>query len=304
MSNKPPPFNDERFRPETMLPKPFSSLIDVDVFAMSDKGLVRSTNEDHYLVVRGGRAIETVFSSLSGNRAGDIFEETAYAFVVADGVGGEAGGEVASRQAIFTLLNLALRTPDWQFRWGPDQRKIVMWRMQDRFRRVNAALVQQATAHASLNGMCTTMTMALTHGKNLIVGYMGDSRAYLLHDTKLQRLTRDHTVAERMIEEGIDPANDQLLNQLRNVLMQALGGPECDCNPDTHDYSLENGDQLLLCTDGLTDMVAEEEIETVLNTSDSAQSACRSLVNLALSSGGHDNITAIVARYSIPQLQP
>ena len=300
MSNN-PPFNDDPFRPETMLPKPFSSLIDVDVFAASDKGLVRSTNEDHFLVVRGGRAMETVFSSLRGNRAGDLFEETAYGFVVADGVGGEAGGEVASRQAIFTLLNLALRTPDWQFRWGPEERNTVMWRMQDRFRRVNAALVQQATAHASLNGMCTTMTVALSHGKCLIIGHMGDSRAYLLHDGKLQRLTRDHTVAERMLEEGINPANDQLLNQLRNVLMQALGGPECECHPDTHDYVLEDRDQLLLCTDGLTDMVADDEIETVLTTSDSAQSACRSLVNLALSSGGHDNITAIVARYSIPQ---
>ena len=300
MSNN-PPFNDDQFRPETMLPKPFSSLIDVDVFALSDKGLVRNTNEDHHLVVRGGRAMETVFTSLHGNRAGDLFEETAYGFVVADGVGGEAGGEVASRQAIFTLLNLALRTPDWQFRWGPEERNTVMWRMQDRFRRVNAALVQQATAHASLNGMCTTMTVALSHGKCLIIGHMGDSRAYLLHDGKLQRLTRDHTVAERLIDEGINPANDQLLNQLRNVLMQALGGPECECHPDTQDYFLEDCDQLLLCTDGLTDMVSDDEIETVLTTSDSAQSACRSLVNLALSSGGHDNITAIVARYSIPQ---
>src|SRR5262245_61183075 len=121
MSNN-PPFDDDRLRPEAMLPKPFSSLIDVDVFAMSDKGLVRSTNEDHYLVVRGGRAMETVFTSLT-DRTGDLFEETAYGFIVADGVGGEAAGEVASRQAIFTLLNLALRTPDWQFRWGPEQRK-------------------------------------------------------------------------------------------------------------------------------------------------------------------------------------
>lgn len=303
MSNKPPHFNDARFRPEMMLPKPFSSLIDVDVFAMSDKGLVRRTNEDHYLVVRAGRALETVFSSLSGNAAGDVFDEVGYGFVVADGVGGEANGEVASRQAIFTLLNLALRTPDWQFRWGPAQRNTVMWRMQDRFRRVNAALVQQATAHASLNGMCTTMTVALSHGKDLIIGHIGDSRAYLLQDKRLKRLTRDHTVAERLMDEGINPANDQLLSQLRNVLMQALGGPECECNPDAHDYSIDDGDQLLLCTDGLTDMVPEDEIETVLNTADSAQTACRSLMSLALGNGGRDNITTIVARYSIPQSQ-
>ena len=304
MSNNPPPFDDDSFRPEGLLPEPFSSLIDVDVFAMSDKGSVRETNEDHYLVVRVGRVLETVFSSLSGKRGGESFEETGYGFVVADGVSGEAGGELASRQAIFTLLNLVLHTPDWQFRWGAEQKNTVMLRMQERFRSVNAALVQQATADPSLNGMCTTMTIALSHGRSLIIGHMGDSRAYLLHDRELQRLTRDHTVAEHLLEEGINPGNDQLLNQLRNVLMQALGGPESECKPDAHDYSIEDGDQLLLCTDGLTNMVTEEEIEAVLVTSDSAQSACRSLVNLALSNGAPDNITAIVARYSIPQSKP
>lgn len=174
--------------------------------------------------------------------------------------------------------------------------------MQDRFRRVNAALVQQATAHASLNGMCTTMTVALTHGQDLIVGHIGDSRAYLHHEGKLRRLTRDHTVAERLLEEGIDPGNDQLLNQLRNVLMHALGGAECECQPDTSDHHLEDGDQLLLCTDGLTDLVPEHEIELVLNSVDSAETACRTLVNLALNNGGQDNVTVIVARYSIPQV--
>jgi len=286
-----------------VFPRPFSALVDVDVCAMSEKGYVRSENEDHYLVVRGGRALETVFSNLSGNRPGDCFDELAYAFVVADGVSGEAAGEVASQQAIFTLINLALRTPDWQFRWGAREKQTVMWRMQERFRRVNAALVQQATADASLNGMCTTMTVALTHGRDLIVAHIGDSRAYLLHDGKLRRLTRDHTVAERMLEEGIDPANDQLLNQLSNVLMHALGGPDSECHPDTSDYRLEDHDQLLLCTDGLTDTVSEAEIELVLNKVDSAQQACRTLLNLALNTGGADNVTVIVARFSIPQVE-
>jgi protein phosphatase len=284
------------------LPQSISSLVDVDVYAMSDKGYVRSQNEDHYLVVRCGRALETVFSNLTGNSPGDCFDETAYGFVVADGVSGEAAGDVASRQAVFTLLNLALHTPDWQFRWGTRERNTVRWRMQDRFRRVNAALVQQATAHASLNGMCTTMTVALTHGQDLIVGHIGDSRVYLHHEGKLRRLTRDHTVAERLLEEGIDPANDQLLNQLRNVLMHALGGAECECQPDTSEHHLEDRDQLLLCTDGLTDLVPEHEIEMVLNKVDSAESACRTLVNLALTHGGQDNVTVIVARYSIPQV--
>ncbi|HKR13898.1 MAG TPA: protein phosphatase 2C domain-containing protein [Pyrinomonadaceae bacterium] len=281
-------------------PVPFSSLVAVDVFAMSDKGHVRAHNEDHFMVVRCGRAIETVMSNFGESQPGDLFEESGFGMIVADGVGGEAGGEIASRQAIYTLLSLALHTPDWNFRWGPKERNTVMWRMKDRFRRVNAALLRDAAAHASLTGMCTTMTAAISQGDDLIVGHIGDSRAYLLHRGKLVRLTRDHTLGARLVEDGTHKPNDRLVRELRNVLMQALGSKETECLPDVHDYLLENEDQVLLCTDGLTDMVDDTLIESALNDAPSARAACQSLVNLALSNGGRDNITVIVARYSIP----
>jgi len=288
-------------KPERALPEPFSAKIDVDMFAMSHQGHVRTKNEDHFLVARGGRNLETVFSNLDESRPGDRFEETAYGMIVADGVGGEAAGEVASREAIFNLLNLALRTPDWQFRWGPKEKNTVMWRMQDRFRGINAALLEQATAHAALRGMCTTLTAALTHGKDLVIGHIGDSRAYLLRDGKLKRLTRDHTLAESLFPETIGPQSDRLLAELSSVLVQVLGASQSDCRPDVQDYVLENGDQLLLCTDGLTDMVDDETIEAILNKEQAAGAACRSLVDLALNNGGRDNVTAIVAHYWIPQ---
>jgi serine/threonine protein phosphatase PrpC len=288
---------DESHFPE--LPRPFSSTIDVDVFGLSDKGLVRKNNEDHYLVLRGARLLETVFSNLA-SRPGDRFEETMFGFVVADGVGGEAAGEVASQEAIIGLLNLALNTPDWQFKWGPIEMNTVKWRMQDRFRRVNTALVQQGLAHAGLKGMSTTMTAAVSHGDDLVVGHIGDSRAYLLREGKLKRLTRDHTVAERLMDEGQNPIDDRLLAELKDVLMQALGASETDCAPDINDYGLEDGDQLMLCTDGLTDMVDDSQIVEILLKGDTAQSACRKLLETALNNGGRDNITVIVARYSIP----
>jgi PPM family protein phosphatase len=300
MNNSTSDFDGPDSERERALPEPFSSKIDVDVFAISHQGHVRRKNEDHFLVVRGGRNLDTVFSNLVENSPGDRFEETAYGMIVADGVGGEAAGEVASREAIFGLLNLALRTPDWQFRWGPKERNTVMWRMQDRFRRINAALLEQATAHAALRGMCTTMTAALSHGKDLIIGHIGDSRAYLLRDGKLIRLTRDHTLAESIFGELVGPQSDRLLAELSTVLMQALGANESECRPDVQEFLLANGDQLLLCTDGLTDMIDEAEIESILNREDSAQSAGRNLVNLALDNGGRDNVTVIVARYSIP----
>lgn len=283
-------------------PPPFASRIGVELFGMTDRGYARENNEDHFLIVRVGRVLETVLTSLTENDTmpGDLFEETGYGMIVADGVGGESAGEVASRQAIYTLLGLALHTPDWQFRWGPRERNAVIWRMRDRFRRVNAALLREATANVSLSGMCTTMTAAITQGNDLIIGHIGDSRAYLLHREKLIQLTHDHTVGAGLVKDGTHEPNDPLVLELRGLLLQALGSREGECNPQVSDYPLRDSDQLLLCTDGLTDMVDDVDIELVLNSATSAKSACRSLVDLALKNGGRDNVTVIVARYSIP----
>jgi protein phosphatase len=291
---------DELNSASIAFPQTLSSFIDVDMYGLSDRGHVRKNNEDHFLIVRAGRALETVLTNITENPTQTLFEETAYGFVVADGLGGNAAGEVASRQAIYTLLSLALHTPDWQFRWGAKERNTVAWRLQDRFRHVNAALLQQATAHATLKGMSTTLTAAVTHGGDLIVGHVGDSRAYLLHDGKLKKLTTDHTLAQHLIERGVHAPDDPLVLELRNILMQALGSAESQCRPEVHEYLIADGDQLLLCTDGLTDMVDEDLIKSVLLESASAKLACRSLVNLALSNGGRDNITVVVARFSIP----
>ena len=273
--------------------------VTVDVCGMTDKGLVRAKNEDHFLVVRAARSLETIFTNLPEVKDAPAFEESGYGLVVADGVGGAPAGEVASRKAIYMLLNLALHTSDWQFRWGPKERNTVLWRMKDRFRNVNAALLADAAAHASLNGMCTTMTAAVTYGNDAIIGHIGDSRAYLMHQGTLIRLTRDHTLGGRLVEEGTHDPNDPLVLEFRGLLLQSLGSREGECHPDVHNYLLQDGDQLLLCTDGLTDMVEEAEIEAALNNATSANSACRRLIDLSLGSGGQDNVTVIVARYSI-----
>ena len=269
----------------------------VDVFGISHKGLVRDANHDHFLVVRAARSLETIFTNLTETQPGEAFQESGYGLVVADGVGGEAAGEFASRKAIYALLNLALHTPDWQFRWGPKERNAVLWRLKDRFRSVNEALVRDAAAHASLNGMCTSMTAAVTYGQDAIIGHIGNSSAYLLHKSKLIRLTRDHTLGGRLVEEGTHPPNDPLVLEYRSLLLQSLGSREGECHPDVHNYLLQDGDQLLLCTDGLIDAVEEVDIESALNSATSANFACRSLVDLALGNGGADNVTVILARY-------
>ncbi|HKO45327.1 MAG TPA: protein phosphatase 2C domain-containing protein [Pyrinomonadaceae bacterium] len=297
--NTTPTDSGERGGERHRLPSPISSNVDVDVFALSHQGHIRKLNEDHYLVVHCGRYLETDFSNVPDNLPGYRFDETAFGLLVADGVGGRASGEVASREALINLLDLALRTPDWQFRWGQEQKDTVAWRMQDRFRRVNSALLEQGYDNANLDGMCTTLTAAMSHGKDLVIGHVGDSRAYLLRRGELQRLTSDHTLAEQLLDEGQDIKNDNLLKTLGNVLVQAVGGSYVDFRPDVLHFTLADRDQLLLCTDGLTEMVDDVLIASILEDSDSAQSACRKLVELALAGGGHDNVTVVVARYSI-----
>ena len=278
--------------------RPHATPVLVDVFGMSHKGFVRETNEDHFLVVRASRSLETIVTNLPETQPRESFDEDGYGLIIADGVGGAPAGEIASRKAIYTLLTLALHTSDWQFRWGPKERNTVLWRMRERFRAVNEALLRDAAAHASLNGMCTTMTAAITYGNDVIVGHIGDSSAYLLHEGSLIRLTRDHTLGGRLVEEGTHEPNDPLVLEYRGLLLQTLGAGEGECHPDVHNYLLHDGDQLLLCTDGLTDSVAEDDIEAALNHAPTANSACRSLIDLALDGGGNDNVTVIVARYS------
>lgn len=282
------------------LPHPSSSLVKVDMYGLSDKGHIRANNEDHFLVVRCARVLETLMSNLPESKTEYQFEETLYGMVVADGLGGEVAGEIASSQAIYTLLGLVLNTPDWNFRWTRKEEDTVKWRMTDRFRQVNAALLQLAAADPGLAGMSSTMTVAVTFGNSLIVTHIGDSRAYLLHGGRLQRLTSDHTLAQRLIDDGTHGPDDDLVRGVRNVLTQALGTRESKVKPDVSHHTLEDGDQLLICTDGLTDMVDDAIIETILNKADSAPAACQTLLDLALSNGGRDNVTMVVARYSFP----
>lgn len=137
--------------------------------------------------------------------------------------------------------------------------------MQDRFRRINSVLIEHATRQAALAGMRTTMTAALSYGKDLIITHIGDSRAYLLHDGKLKRLTRDHTLAGGMLGKDTHPESDRLRTELSGVPIQALGANKDDCRPDIHDFVLHDGDKFLPCTDGLTDMIDDELIEAILN---------------------------------------
>jgi protein phosphatase len=280
-------------------PNPGCAAVTADLAAMSHQGKVRPNNEDNFLVVRFGRFLQTMLTSLPEGHVPDEFGEAGYGMIVADGMGGMAAGEVASQLAITLLINLVLETPDWILGCGDSRADQVIARSIQRFETVNAALVEQARRQPELQGMGTTLTMAISLGTDLLIVHVGDSPAYLSRGGELHKLTRDHTVAQEMADHESIPIED-VPSRFHHILTQAIGVRDDDTEPDFRRLRLADGDRLLLCTDGLTDMVDEPTIAAVLQRQASSDEVCKTLVDLALEGGGKDNVTVVVAGYRVP----
>jgi protein phosphatase len=282
-------------------PETGSSRVQVEIAAQSHQGLVRSANEDHYLVMRLGRALETLLTSLPPDQVPARAEEVGYGLLVADGVGGAAAGEMASRLALSTLVSLILHTPDWILSDEEQDIDRVIDRLADRYRRIHAALIEEGLSDPNLAGMGTTMTLAASLGASAVIGHIGDSRVYLFRDGKLHQLTRDHTWLQMLMDLGQVSAEEASLHPMRHVLLRSLGGREHNVEGDFQRAWLADGDQLLLCTDGLTNMVDDAAIASLLSGAATSKEACQALVDAALDKGGKDNVTVVLARYRFPQ---
>lgn len=280
---------------------PPSAMVEVDIAGLTHTGHVRTNNEDHYLCVRIERSLKTIMTNLVGGSLPESFDEVAYGMLVADGMGGYAAGEVASGLALVKLVELATETPDWVMRMQKrENADRVMQRMTERFRIIDAAMRVQAESDPSLLGMGTTLTVAASLGAELFLGHLGDSRAYLFRNKRLHQLTRDNTLAQELIDAGIARAEDTATQAMRHVLTAALASGE-QADPQVQRFHLSDGDQILLCTDGLTGMVRDDTIATILNDAVSANAACQNLIDVALAAGGSDNITVVLARYKFPK---
>jgi protein phosphatase len=148
--------------------------------------------------------------------------------------------------------------------------------------------------------MGTTLTVAMSFSDELFVANLGDSRAYLLRGSELTQLTRDHTLAQAMIDAGVATEGDETVNRMRRILTAAVGSTAPPTDPDVQRLKLLHGDQLLLATDGLTDCVEPDTIASILREAGSADEACGALIEKALACGSKDNITVLVARYRFP----
>jgi protein phosphatase len=161
----------------------------------------------------------------------------------------------------------------------------------------NARVLAEAARHPELHGMGTTLTLAYSLNDVLFVAHVGDSRCYLCRNRALYKLTRDHTLVEEMVRLGALSAEEAAQHHWRHVVTNAVGGDSANVKVEVHMLQLEAGDTVLLCSDGLTEMVPEKEINQILQAEADPEQACRRLVARANEAGGKDNITVVVAQF-------
>ena len=248
--------------------------------------------------MRLGRYLETVVTSLPAEEIAARTEEVGYVMIVADGMGGHAGGEQASRMAITGLVKLVLDRPDWIFRLDQTVAADVRQRSKERVQDLHTQLLNQGGRDRDLHGMGTTLTIVRNMGRQLHIVHVGDSRAYLLRNGRLHRLTRDHTYLQLLIDSGQLSKEEACDFRGRHILVNALGGFNEEVEVDVDQIELSNGDRILMCSDGLTDMVDDDTIRQVLVERQKSREACQRLIDLALERGGKDNVTVAVATYT------
>ena len=246
---------------------PETEPVQVSFRAASHPGRVRSSNEDHYAVTRRYRAREVLLTNMPPQTHPPLCDSS-YVLAVADGVGGAAFGEIASMLALQAGYDLTTTAFKWPFNVTEPESLDIADAIRVHIRLIHRRLRAEAGgADSPLKGMGTTLTGALTVGFEAFVAHVGDSRAYLYRNNSLHRLTRDHTLAEQLVANGVAKSvNDSSVADFRSVLINCLGGDFDDVDVDVCHVSLHSGDQLLLCTDGLTDMVPEEDIATILSS--------------------------------------
>jgi len=272
-----------------------------EVAAATHQGHIRENNEDSYFLMKFGRSLEKLSTNLEEYFLEENYSITGFGILVADGMGGMAAGDVASRMAICKLVELVVDTSDWTLALKRNKDvKTIFERMTSRFYEIDRTLKDEAKIDPTLNGMGTTLTVAGTLGNDLVLGHVGDSRAYLLRGDTFKQLTKDHTLAQMLIDAGVANSDDPAPRSMRHVLTAAIGSLDERIEPQVQRFRIRGGDQLLLCTDGLTEMVDDELIASVLRETASSKLACEGLIDLALGAGGTDNITVALARFTDP----
>lgn len=255
----------------------------------TDIGRVRTLNEDSYLVAALGRDAVV----MKGTTTTLTVPHTPMLLVVADGVGGAASGEIASLMATDTMF-IELRRKyesDW-----PRNPSGVESALRAAIAAANHVIFTYSSGNPQHRGMATTATLAVVHDSIINVAQVGDSRAYLVRSGIARQITKDQSLIQRLIDAGEMTAGEAAHSDRRNIILQALGS-ESTVAPDIYREQAEVGDVLVLCSDGLSNLVSPTDLARIALADDNMETVCERLVALANAHGGHDNITVVAARF-------
>jgi PPM family protein phosphatase len=287
--------NGDAMIDESVTPTPPRTLT-VTAFGVTDKGKVRTTNEDQFLVAELTKAMRVWQTSLPEPKL-QVGEERAHLFLVADGMGGHRAGERASGLAVAAIEQFTLNSFKWFLGSDSPDAARVLAQLQAAIRHADARILEEAAEHPELSGMGTTVTMAFHLGAQLCVIHVGDSRAYLYRDRELYQLTEDHTLVADMVRSGALRPDQVGEHALRHTITNVVGGPELGVKVEARALEVQSGDRLLLCSDGLTEMVTNEAIAATLDAETASEAAAKKLLALANDGEASDNITLIVVRF-------
>jgi protein phosphatase len=270
----------------------------IDVFGVTDPGKVRRENQDHFLLCTLHRLIRVRSTSLPNPELLEMpSQRLAFLGAVADGVGGSEGGGEASRAAIEAIARYACHTMDCYYASNPGEHGSFLESLREAARRSHEQVLELARQRPDVGGMATTLTLALSVWPSLFLLQIGDSRAYLLRDGRLHRLTRDQTLAQELVDDGVLPEARLSKSPFAHVLSSAIGS---NARPVVTRLESDIRDVVMLCTDGLTKHVSDERIRERLLAMTTAEQTGRALLQDALDGGGTDNVTIVLGRAMLP----
>jgi protein phosphatase len=262
---------------------------------MTHVGRVRTRNEDHFLLCTLHHTMTVHGTSLSNAARLPLrSQRLATVAMVADGVGGAAAGSEASRLAVASVAGYVARALECLTAGDPARADEFRASLETAVLEAHEAVRARAATSPELHGMATTLTLMISTWPHAYVVQVGDSRCYYWHDEGLQCMTHDQTVAQDLVDAGVLEAERAAESPLSNVLSSALGASEA--RPVVTTMTVKRGCAMVLCTDGLTKHVSDDEIAAQLRTATSSEQACRALVDLALERGGTDNVTVLIGR--------
>ncbi|HMI90851.1 MAG TPA: protein phosphatase 2C domain-containing protein [Polyangiales bacterium] len=268
------------------------------MFGITDQGCVRSLNQDQFLIADLERSMLVQQASFEDQRGTALLDlPQGRLLMVADGMGGYTGGEVASAVAIDVMARYAFAMMPWLLMVSRTTEQEFVAGLQHALQSCNDRVRSEAAQRGLDARMGTTLTMAYVSWPDLYVAHVGDSRCYLQRAGQLHRLTHDHTVAQQLVDQNALSAEEAEHSRFKHVLVNTIGGASEKVEMEFRHISLEPGDQVLLCTDGLTGHVSDADLTHYLSRGEAVERLANEMVEQAKHAGGEDNITVVIARF-------